>query len=514
MSADRGREIHERLLAEANRTRSGRKLAEQHPEALETTYLRMKADYQAAYEANRVEYPEAPPLLPPLPPPARDIAPRPAAKNGAATDDTRVRLIDESPQFAVPQQPLGSILAMTITLSDVEPEHVTWLWPGRLPAGKLVTLDGDPSMGKSTLSLTLAAHVSTGTRWPDDAICPMANVVILSAEDGLADTIRPRLDAAGGDPTRVHALTAVRTVTEEGAVTTRPPTLADLDVIEEVIRQSSAGLLIVDVLMAYLPGRVDSHRDQDVRAVLHRLAELAERTGCTILLLRHLNKTGGGNPMYRGGGSIGIVGAARAGFLLAADPDDPQLRVLAALKSNLAPTPDSLTFRLEPAPGSDVARVVWAGSSTHDAAALLRPAESDEDRDEHDEAAEWLIAHLSEQEGHEAPAGKVIGAAVKAGLAKRTVQRARKRAGVASRKAGMGGGWVWALSPEGATDPPEGAEGASSQRQAPSAPSMAPSGPGIVCAGCGERAQPPLVAGRCHRCAHPDEEINEEDQSS
>ena len=92
---------------------------------------------------------------------------------------------------------------------------------------------------------------------------------------------------------------------------TRPPMLADIDKIREVIVRTAARLLIVDVLMAYLPGKVDSHHDQDVRAVLHRLAEVADQTGCTVLRLCHLDKSGGGSPIYRGGGSIGIIGAAR-----------------------------------------------------------------------------------------------------------------------------------------------------------------------------------------------------------
>ena len=112
---------------------------------------------------------------------------------------------------------------VTVTLSTVAPEHVNWLWPGRLPLGKLVVLDGDPAVGKSTLAVDLAARVTTGARWPDGTECPVGDVLILSAEDGLADTIRPRLDAAGGDPNRVHALTDVRYLAEDGATRVRRP---------------------------------------------------------------------------------------------------------------------------------------------------------------------------------------------------------------------------------------------------------------------------------------------------
>ncbi|MDQ3276025.1 MAG: AAA family ATPase [Actinomycetota bacterium] len=357
-----------------------------------------------------------------------------------------------------------------MTLADVTPERVSWLWPGRLPAGKLVTLDGDPGLGKSTVGITFCAHVSTGRTWPDGTPCPTGDAVILSAEDGMADTIRPRLDAAEGDPARVHCLTAVRHVTEDGESVARPPTLADMAAIREVIERTGARLLVVDVLMAYMPGKVDSHRDQDVRAVLHRLTEVAEQTGCTVLLLRHLNKSNGGSPIYRGGGSIGIVGAARAGYVIAPDPDDDTQRVLATVKNNLAPEAPSITYRLENTE-TGAARVVWGEASEHQAADLLRPAESDDDRSERDEAGEWLIDYLNEH-GGEAPAGEVIGAAMKAGLAKHSVQRARKRAGVESRKSSMGGGWVWAIAIEGDA---KVTKVTGHRERSPSSPSVSPS---------------------------------------
>ena len=204
---------------------------------------------------------------------------------------------------------------------------------------------------ESRRSGSRSPRISTGRAWPDGAPCPLGDVVILSAEDGLADTIRPRLDAAGGDPKRVHALTAMRVIDENtGTATTRPPTLADIGTIRTIQRTAPTRSASSTSSMAYLPGRVDSHRDQDVRAVLHRLSEIADESGCTILLLRHLNKSGGGSPDVPGGGSIGIVGAARAGFLVAPDPDDENVRVLACVKSNLAAMPDSLAYRLRPCP--------------------------------------------------------------------------------------------------------------------------------------------------------------------
>lgn len=345
---------------------------------------------------------------------------------------------------------------VSIRLSDVEPERVDWLWQHRLPLGKIVVFDGDPSVGKSTTAVDCAARVSTGRDWPDGATNRVANVLLLSAEDGLADTIRPRLDAASGDPTRVYALTEVRYHDEAGDLKARPVTLADVDAIEAVVKKIQAKLVVVDVLMAFLPGKVDAHRDQDVRGVLSQVAAMAERTGSCVLLLRHLNKATGGSALYRGGGSIGIIGAARVGMLAAQDPEDESRRVLAVSKSNLAAIPSALGYRLVDSPEHGCARIDWLGVTTHSAQELLSiAADSDEDRSDRNEAVDWLSRWLVDQ-GGEAIASDVFKAAARDGLAKHTVQRARKRAGVSAHKDGFGGPWIWRFTPEGDTEDDKG----------------------------------------------------------
>ncbi|GAA4395699.1 AAA family ATPase [Tsukamurella soli] len=323
-----------------------------------------------------------------------------------------------------------------VCLADVEAEPITWLWPGRIPAGKLVTLDGDPSLGKSTLALTFAGVVTNGGLWPDGTRCEYPGaVVLLSGEDGLADTVRPRLDAAHADVNKVVAVQGV--ALEDGTLV--PPTLADVHQLGELVQRLGARLLIVDVLMAYLPSRVDSHKDQDVRRVLSALADMADRTGCTVLLLRHLNKAKGGDPMYRGGGSIGIVGAARAGMLVAADPDDPQVRVLASTKSNLGPPPGSLKYTLVSVDGTDVAAVRWLGADDRDARALLAEPESDDARD----VDGWLREHLAAATDRQMKATDVFRDADANGYTKDQVKRAKKRLGVKTVKDASA--WWWSL---------------------------------------------------------------------
>ena len=155
--------------------------------------------------------------------------------------------------------PVGTLL------SEVEPERVEWLWPGRLPLGKLAVLDGDPGLGKSALTLDLAARVSAGLELPDGGRCGPAGAVLLSAEDGLADTVRPRLDAAGADTERIVALSTVED--RSGAEMTISLT-QDLGTVRWAIGRIGAALVIIDPLMAFLSGKTDSHKDQDVRRAL------------------------------------------------------------------------------------------------------------------------------------------------------------------------------------------------------------------------------------------------------
>jgi putative DNA primase/helicase len=280
---------------------------------------------------------------------------------------------------------------VAVRLSDVEPERVRWLWPGRLPLGKLVVLDGDPAVGKSTVMLDLAARLTTGRAMPgedDEVGGALGDVVVMSAEDGLADTIRPRLDAAGADVRRIHALTEV--VFEAGEVVVRrPPVLPDdLDRLEQLVADRGAVLVIIDVLMAYLSAETNSYRDQDVRRALAPLEAMAERQGCCVVVLRHLRKSSTGSAVYAGGGSIGIVGAARVALMAAYDPDDDKIedvnerrRVLAVTKCNLARIAPSLSYRMAEVEGAyAVSRVEWLGVVKHRADDLVDRSGREDER--------------------------------------------------------------------------------------------------------------------------------------
>ncbi|MDQ3448489.1 MAG: AAA family ATPase [Chloroflexota bacterium] len=322
--------------------------------------------------------------------------------------------------------------AVVVSLATVSTERVEWLWLHRVPRSKLTVLDGDPGLGKSTVTLDLAARVSTGRSMPESSLeHEPAGVVILSAEDGLGDTIRPRLEAAGADLSRIVALTGVRTADGE-----RLPALPlDLGEIEETAFRIGAALIIVDPLMAYLDPTVNSHRDQDIRRTLAPLAAVAERTGAAVLVVRHLNKSSASSALYRGGGSIGIIGAARCGLLVAPDPEDEGRSILAVSKSNLGPKPPALAYRLVGDSTTEVARVAWEGVTEHTAAHLLETNDGD-GKDARREAADYLRELLTEPMA----AIEVRKLTRANGIADRTLDRAKKDCNVVSEREGFGPG--------------------------------------------------------------------------
>jgi hypothetical protein len=340
-------------------------------------------------------------------------------------------------------------LPPVVALSQIVPEPLRWLSPGRLAAGKITLLDGDPGLGKSTLLCEFAARISRGDPLPGGDAAPPRPVVLMSAEDDPYDTIRPRIDAAGGDPRRVIAFA---TLPNDASNETLGAIPDHLYVIEEIITRTRAALLIIDPLVAFLARGHNANSDQGVRRAFHALKGLAERTGVAVVAVRHLNKSMTANPLYRGGGSIGIIGAARCGLLLAPDPEDAERRILASTKDNLGLPPPSLAFRLLSSPGSDVARVVWEGESQWTAGQLLR--ESASGVPTHSllaDAREWLRAALADGPRS---AREILREAADAGIGRNLLYTARKLEGVAIAKERIPGGrWVWSY-PTGAVELP------------------------------------------------------------
>jgi hypothetical protein len=274
------------------------------------------------------------------------------------------------------QQAEKSPTRLRVVVADgVTGERVKWLWYAWLPAGKLTVLDGDPDVGKSTLSLDIAARVTRGATMPDGtAGIAASNVVLLSAEDDMSDTIIWRLKAAGADLSRVSHIQAA--LDDDNAET--PLTIPrDLGLIEQHVTERNAALVIIDVLFEYLDEQVNTNNDAKTRRALHHVRALAQHTGAAVIALRHFKKAPTDKAIHRGGGSIAIVGAARAAWAAARHPDDPDplMRVLVVIKSNLAIRPEALTYRLVGHADYPCAFVEWCGTIPMDADALLDPAQ-------------------------------------------------------------------------------------------------------------------------------------------
>ncbi|HTR77018.1 MAG TPA: AAA family ATPase, partial [Gemmatimonadaceae bacterium] len=337
-----------------------------------------------------------------------------------------------------------------VALRNVRAQSLRWLWPGYLPLGKLVVLDGHPGLGKSTLLLDIAARLSQGRAMPDgsvgyqaDAAAPTpADTVILTYEDDVADTLRPRLEAAGGDVDRVHHVAGVTHVGDDQLLPASLP--VDLEGLENALaRYPQARLLVIDPLATALSGAVHSSNEQSIRRVLARLARLAVARDVCIVAVRHVRKSAGRNSIAAGTGSVGIIGHARVGLLVERHPEDQNRSVLAVIKSNVGPIAPSLVFarvaaRIQGEEGAaiETSRLEWTGTSDLSADALLAARQTGA-ANEVDGAAEWLRDLLAS--GARLTRGQVAAAAAAAGFKMRTVDRAADRLGVRKEREGFGG---------------------------------------------------------------------------
>ena len=286
--------------------------------------------------------------------------------------------------------------------ADIEPEAIRWLWPGRVARGKMTLVVGHPGLGKSQLSLAMAATVSTGRRWPDGSECEPGSVIVLSAEDGDADTIVPRLIANGADLSRVHLTDGtVKGFTRDGREVSRGLCLAqDIERLAERIESTpDVALVVIDPISAYL-GPVNSHNNAETRSALAPLAALAAEHRVAVLAISHLNKSDNVDAITRVTGSMAFVATARAAWLVGKDPEDDNRSLFVPLKNNLGPDRSGLAFRITPTSvetrqGDEVrtSAVAWlTGGVSTTAAQILAAARSGGDAESgaRSEAAAFL----------------------------------------------------------------------------------------------------------------------------
>jgi len=388
-----------------------------------------------------------------------DVADLVERKGGDADALTELgRAIEALAEEAEPVTPKPAPIdgaPVIVPLSDVRPELVAWLWPGRIALGKLTLIAGDPGLGKSFLTLDMASRVSTGAGWPDcrGESFPPGGVVLLSAEDGVADTIRPRLDAAGADVARIVALDAIRSVGDNGRESARTFDLSrDLPALEAAIRSvERCRLVVIDPVTAYL-GSADSHKNAEIRGLLAPLGSIAERHRVAVVAVTHLNKSGGGPAIYRAMGSLAFAAAARAAWAVTRDRDDPRRRLLLPIKNNVAPDTGGLAYRIEPLGVGGCPAVAWEPDPVNVSADDALAGDRDEGGGALSEAADWLRDMLSD--GPQ-PAAEVKARAKNDGIAARTLDRAKGSLGVRADRQGFAadGRWTWAL-PQSAPSSP------------------------------------------------------------
>jgi RecA/RadA recombinase len=336
--------------------------------------------------------------------------------------------------------PASAATRTRIAMSSIQPRDVEWLWANRIPRGSVVSIDGLPASGKSSLATELVACVTTGRALYGDTPTAPRSAIWIGHEEGLATALRPRLDAARADASRVF-------------VYADPPSFpGDYEWLADQIRETAAVIVVIDPIDGYLDfgERGDSHRNGDVRARLVGLGAVAERTGATIVMIRHWRKSGGTHALYRAAGSIAYSALARATVSVAVDPDDPYRRLAAWAKMSDAPEPTSIAFRL----GAH-RRVEWIGDDPRSATALMAAADSAVSARRHgpeaatatDAAEEFLTGYFAER--GEVPEKELLAAGLAAGHSGRRLRAARERLGIKSRRVNRVGGkrgegeWIW-----------------------------------------------------------------------
>jgi hypothetical protein len=321
-------------------------------------------------------------------------------------------------------------------------------------------LAGNPGLGKSQITSSMAAVVTTGGMWPvDKNRCEIGNVIFLSAEDDAEDTIRPRLEAAGADLSRVFILDAVVDgYRADGSEMQRGFNLkTDLVRLGKMLDEiGGAALIVIDPITAYL-GETDSHKNAEIRALLSPLSDLAAKHGAAVVCVSHLNKSAGGEALMRVTGSLAFVAAARAAFIVAKDTENDLRRLFLPLKNNIGNDKSGLAFAIESAQVKSTAglietsRIAWEPDPvTVTADEAMQPQGDPEERSAMDDARQFLLDLLADGPVR---AGTIKADANGAGFNWRTIQRAADRLNIERHKDGMRGGWTWKLPPKMTSTP-------------------------------------------------------------
>lgn len=337
--------------------------------------------------------------------------------------------------------------------ADVRPEPIGWIWPGFLATGKVEILAGPAGVSKTTLAMALAAILTRAGTWPDGSRAQVGDVLVWSGEDDPADTLVPRLLAAGADMARVGF---IATTTEADGQRRPFDPATDTQHLRRALAGRNVKLLIVDPIVSAVAG--DSHKNGEVRRALQPLVDLAASIGCCVLGITHFSKgTQGSDPVERVTGSIAFGALARIVFACAKSSDDDISdgcdRLFVRSKSNIGPDGGGWRYALDQVPvpghvGLYASRIRWGEALEGQARELLSRAEAAADPEERDALSDATTFLRDLLEDGPVGARQIKADGDAAGHAWRTLHRAADRLGVERKKAGMKGGWVWGLAPK------------------------------------------------------------------
>ncbi len=307
--------------------------------------------------------------------------------------------------------------------SNIEPKPVEWLWYPYIPYGKLTVIQGDPGEGKSTFVLNIVALLSNGLPMPDGYPVPNPCVSIYQcAEDGTSDTIKPRLEQAGADCTKVAYI-----IDDDIALTLEDGR------IEKVIRDTGARVFIVDPLQAFIPPDSDMQSATKMRSILRKLANTAEQNHCAVILIGHMNKGSGAKTLYRGLGSIDIAAIARSVLMISRDENRPDFRYMYPIKSSLAPEGCAIAFSFLEGGGLE-----WQGRYNLNTSELMDSVTVKTSK--RDKARAKVIQLLA---SGDRPAKEVYSSLEEIGIGSRTVEKVKKELRISTYRSG--GCWYWGL---------------------------------------------------------------------
>lgn len=321
-----------------------------------------------------------------------------------------------------------------IHMEDVVSKEVEWLWYPYIPYGKITIIEGDPGEGKTTLVLMLAAALSRGLPLPcdDDKAYEPIHIIYQTAEDGIDDTVKPRLEKAGAD------CSMIRVIDE----TEKELCMTD-DRLEKAIVETGARLIILDPIQAYIGAKVDMHRANEIRPVLKHLGMIAEKYNCAVILIGHMNKAAGSKSTYRGLGSIDIQATARSVLLVARLRDKPNIRIMAHDKSSLAPTGDAIGFEMTEDRGMTC---IGPYDITIDELLMGNEGRGKKKLD----IAENFIKEFFGL-SKEIASNDILQEAAKRGIKRNTILSAKKKLGITSGKSKLDDGtsfWTWIMPDE------------------------------------------------------------------